>query len=171
MSLEIVLSHEDIINKVKEIADNLDREYKGKNPLVIGIMKGSLYFLADLTQNMTIPVEIDLMCLSSYGNSKKSGAVKIVKDLDMDITNRHVIVLEDIIDTGKTLEFLKHYFLEKDAASVKTISIFEKPSSSIINFTADLVGFKLPDEFLVGYGLDYAQKYRNLKDVCILGEE
>ncbi len=166
MKTEVVLTHEKIIEKVREIASELDIEYAGKNPVVVGIMKGSLYFLSDLTKEMSIPLQIDVMNLSSYGNDNKtSGVVKIVKDLDIDITNRHVIVLEDIVDTGTTLKYLKKYFVDKSAASVKTISIFQKEDTNVTNQTADVIGFTLPNYFLVGYGLDYAQNGRSFKDV------
>ncbi len=166
MKTEVILTHEQIIEKVKEIASQLDQEYAGETPVVIGIMKGALYFLSDLTKEMNIPVQIDVMNLSSYGNdSKSSGVVKIVKDLDIDITNRHVIVLEDIVDTGTTLKYLKQYFVDKKAASVKTISIFQKEGTNITSQTADVIGFTLPDYFLVGYGLDHAQNGRSFKDV------
>ncbi len=166
MKTEIILSHDEIIEKVKEIASDLDIRYKDKKPLVIGIMKGSLYFLSDLTKEMNIDIEIDMMHLSSYGNeAKTSGVVKIVKDVDTNIEGRHVIVLEDIVDSGTTLKYLKKYFANKNAASVETISIFKKENTNVTNVEADVIGFELPDVFLVGYGLDYAQKYRTLKDV------
>lgn len=166
MKTEIILTHDEIMAKVREIASELDAEYAGKNPIMVGIMKGSLYFLSDLTKEMTIPLQIDVMNLSSYGDSSKtSGVVKIVKDLDMDITDRHVIVLEDIVDTGTTLQYLKSYFMDKKAKSVKTISIFQKEGTNVTNQTADRIGFTLPDYFLIGYGLDYAQNGRSFKDV------
>lgn len=169
MSLEVILHRDEISKKISEMAKILDEKYADKKPVVIGIMKGSLYFLSDLTLEMEIELEIDVMNLSSYGDSSKSsGVVKITKDLDIDITNRHVIVLEDIVDTGTTLAFLKKYFLDKNAASVETISIFKKANTQTTDVAADMIGFELPDEFLVGYGLDYAQQYRNLRDVCIL---
>ncbi len=166
MKTEIILSHDEIMAKVREIAAELDVEYADKNPIMVGIMKGSLYFLSDLTKEMSIPLQIDVMNLSSYGDSSKSsGVVKIVKDLDMDITNRHVVVLEDIVDTGTTLKYLKQYFMDKNAASVKTISIFQKEGTNVTDSTADRIGFTLPDYFLIGYGLDYAQNGRSFKDV------
>ncbi len=166
MKTEIILSHTEIEKKVQEIAKDLDREYDQKNPVVIGIMKGALYFLSDLTKEMTIDLQIDIMSLSSYGNSNtSSGVVKIVKDLDIDINQRHVIVLEDIVDTGRTLAYLKKYFLDKNAASVKTISMFKKSGAQDQQVEADLVGFELPNYFLVGYGLDYAQNGRSFKDI------
>lgn len=166
MTTEIILTHDEIIEKVKEIALELDEQYAGKNPVVVGIMKGSLYFLSDLTKEMTIPLQIDVMNLSSYGNeSKSSGVVKIIKDLDIDITNRDVIVLEDIVDTGTTLSYLRKYFMDKQAASVKTISIFQKEGTNVTGAVADRIGFTLPDFFLLGYGLDHAQNGRSFKDV------
>ncbi len=166
MKSEIILTQNEIMLKVKEIAKYLDEKYLDKNPVVIGIMKGSVYFLSDLTKEMTIDLQVDMMHLSSYGNeSKSSGVVKIVKDIDIDITNRHVIVLEDIIDTGTTLAYLKNYFSDKNALSVETISIFKKAGANTNNNTADIIGFELPNAFLVGYGLDYAQNYRSFKDV------
>ncbi len=166
MKSEIILSHEDIMKKVDEIAADLDNRYNGKNPVVIGIMKGSLYFLSDLTKAMNIDLQIDMMHLSSYGNeTTTSGVVKIIKDVDINIEGRHVIVLEDIVDTGTTLAYLKKYFSDKNAASVETISIFKKQGTNTANISADIIGFELPNYFLVGYGLDYAQKYRSFKDV------
>lgn len=166
MEKRVVLRNEEIMKKVKEIAKYLDDKYANENPVVVGIMKGSLYFLSDLTKEMTIDLEIDVMNLSSYGlSATTSGVVRIVKDLDIDITNRNVIVLEDIVDTGTTLAYLKKYFLDKNAKSVETISIFQKENTQTHDVKADLIGFVLPDKFLVGYGLDYAQKYRSLKDV------
>ncbi len=166
MKSEIILTHDEIMAKVKEIASDLNTRYEGKNPVVIGIMKGSLYFLSDLTKELTIDLQIDMMHLSSYGDdTKSSGVVKIVKDIDINIEDRHVIVLEDIVDTGTTLHYLKKYFSDKNAASVETISIFKKSGTNTKQISADIIGFELPDYFLVGYGLDCAQKYRNFKDV------
>ncbi len=166
MKSEVVLKHEEIMKKVKEIAAHLDAKYDGKNPVVIGIMKGSLYFLSDLTKEMTIDLQIDMMHRSSYGDAATtSGIVKIIKDIDINIEGRHVIVLEDIVDTGTTLQYLKKYFSDKNAASVETVSIFKKQGTNTTQICADIIGFELPDFFLVGYGLDYAQKYRAFKDV------
>ncbi|MFV0246346.1 MAG: hypoxanthine phosphoribosyltransferase [Mycoplasmatales bacterium] len=165
-NLDLVLDEEIIQMKVQEIATYLDNKYKDQNPVVVGIMRGALYFMSDLTKNMKIDLEVDVMCLSSYGtDTKTSGKVKILKDLDLDITNRPVIVLEDIVDTGTTLKYLKEYFKHQSAKSVETIAIFEKEGTNTENIKADLIGFTLPNEFLVGYGLDYAHKYRHLPQV------
>ncbi len=165
-NLEVLLSNEEILKKVKEIAKDLDKRYAGQSPVVVGIMRGAVYFMTDLTQHMTIDLEVDVMSLSSYGkSSKSSGKVKILKDLDIDITDRPVIVLEDIVDTGTTLAYLKEYFKHQNAKSVETISIFEKEGTNTNNNKADVIGFTLPNHFLVGYGLDYANKYRHLPHV------
>ncbi len=165
-NIEIVLSNEEIQTKVSEIAKYLDGKYANQNPVIVGIMRGALYFMSDLTQKMEIDLEVDVMSLSSYGkSSKSSGKVKILKDLDIDITNRPVIVLEDIVDTGTTLAYLKEYFKHQKAKSVETISIFEKEGTNTNNVKADLIGFTLPNYFLVGYGLDYANRYRHLPHV------
>ncbi len=165
-NLEVILSNEEILKKVEEIAKDLDERYKGQSPVIVGIMRGAVYFMTDLTQKMSIDLEVDVMSLSSYGSgSKTSGKVKILKDLDIDITNRPVIVLEDIVDTGTTLAYLKEYFKHQKAKSVETISIFEKEGTNTNNIKADIIGFTLPNYFLVGYGLDYANKYRHLPHV------
>lgn len=165
-NLEVVLREEEIAAKVKEIAADLDERYAGQCPVVVGIMRGALYFMKDLTTAMQIDLEVDVMSLSSYGlDSKSSGKVKILKDLDIDITDRPVIVLEDIVDTGTTLAYLKEYFKHQNAKSVETISIFQKEGTQTQNVKADIIGFTLPDYFLVGYGLDYANKFRHLPHV------
>ena len=167
--LELVLSEDKIQAKIKEMAADLDKRYEGKKPVVIGIMRGSLYFMSDLTKEMKIDLEVDVMSLSSYGlGSKSSGNVKILKDVDIDLVGRHVLVLEDIVDTGTTLKYLKEYFERQSVASVETISIFQKKGTNIHGNAADMIGFELPDSFLVGYGLDYANRYRHLKNVYIL---
>ena len=167
--LEIVLEHDVIAAEILKLAKDLSTRYKNKKPVVIGIIKGAIYFLTELTQNMDIDLEIDLMGLSSYGNSSTtSGKVKITKDISIDITNRHVIVIEDIVDTGTTLAYLKKYFVNQEAASVETISLFIKEKSTNNKILPDKILFEVPNDFLVGYGLDYANKYRHLKDVCRL---
>ncbi len=165
-NIEIILDNNEIQAKVAEIAKYLDEKYKGQSPVIVGIMRGALYFMSDLTQKMEIDLEVDVMSLSSYGkSSKSSGKVKILKDLDIDITDRPVIVLEDIVDTGTTLAYLKEYFKHQKAKSVETISIFEKEGTNTNNVKADVIGFTLPNYFLVGYGLDYANKFRHLPHV------
>ncbi len=164
--LEVVLKQEEISAKIKEVGEELAQKYKDDNPVVIGIMKGAIYFLTELTQNMPIDLEIDLMGLSSYGNNATtSGKVRITKDISVDITGRSVIIVEDIVDTGTTLEYLKNYFVNQEAKSVETISLFIKTKSMNNKTLPDKILFEVPNDFLVGYGLDYANKYRHLKDI------
>ncbi|MFV0288370.1 MAG: hypoxanthine phosphoribosyltransferase [Mycoplasmatales bacterium] len=166
-NLEVVLKQEEISKKIKELGQELAQKYKNDNPVVIGIMKGAIYFLTELTQNMPIELEVDLMGLSSYGNSATtSGKVRITKDISVDITNRHVIIVEDIVDTGTTLEYLKKYFVNQEAKSVETVSLFIKTKSINNKTLPDKILFEVPNDFLVGYGLDYQNKYRHLKNVC-----
>lgn len=170
-NLEVLIKGDVISAEIKKLGAELSEKYKDENPVVIGIIKGAIYFLTELTQNMPIELEIDLMGVSSYGNnSKTSGHVKITKDVGVDITNRTVIIIEDIIDTGKTLEFLRDYFLTKEAKSVETISLFLKEKSKNNTVLPDRVLFNVSNDFLVGYGLDYANKYRHLRDLCKLDE-
>ncbi len=135
-------------------------------------MNGAIYFLTTLTQNMEIPLEIDLMGISSYGNSKgTSGKINITKDIGIDIKGRRVIIVEDIVDTGLTLKYLKGYFENKEVKSVETISLFIKEKSKNIDVLPDRVLIEVPNDFLVGYGLDYANKYRNLRNLCKIVED
>lgn len=166
-NLEVVLHQEEISKKIQELGQELAQKYKNNNPVVIGIMKGAIYFLTELTQNMPIELEVDLMGLSSYGNSATtSGKVRITKDISVDVTDRHVIIVEDIVDTGTTLEYLKNYFVNQEAKSVETVSLFIKTKSINNKTLPDKILFEVPNDFLVGYGLDYQNKYRHLKDVC-----
>lgn len=165
----VLISKEQIAQKVKELAKTLTEEYKDKNPLLICILKGSFIFFADLIREMNIPVEIEFMAISSYGTaSTSSGEVKVVKDTDKSLENRHVIIIEDIIDTGLTLSYLKNMLARRAPASIKICALLDKPDRREIEIEADYLGFKIPNHFVIGYGLDYAQKYRNMPDVCIL---
>ncbi|MER2063311.1 MAG: hypoxanthine phosphoribosyltransferase [Alkalibacterium sp.] len=169
---KILISEEEIQAKVKELGAQLAEEYKGKNPLLVGVLKGALPFMADLIKAMDIYLEIDFMDVSSYGNETvSSGEVKILKDLDTNVEGRHVLFVEDIIDTGGTLAYLKDMFEYRKAASVKIVTILDKPSGRKIDIKADWVGFEVPHEFVVGYGLDYIENYRNLPYVGVLKPE
>ena len=168
---EILYSGEAIAEKVKELAKKLDNEYEGKNPLILCILKGSTLFTSDLVREMKIPVQIDFAQVSSYGNSATSGMLKIKKDLDEDISGRHVIIVEDILDTGNTLSALVKFLKQRNPASLKICTLFDKPSRRVQPIEADFSGFVVPNEFLVGYGLDYAERYRQLPYVGILKPE
>lgn len=169
---EVLISQEEIREKVAELGQRLSKEYEGRNPLVICILKGAFIFMADLVKEITVPIELDFMAVSSYGNStKSSGEVKIIKDLDTSIEGRDILIVEDIIDSGLTLSYLVDVLQRRNARSVKIVTLFDKPSGRTIDLEADLAGFILPDAFVVGYGLDYAEGYRNLPYVGVLKPE
>ena len=169
---EILIGEEQIQRKVKELGGIISRDFANRNPLVICVLKGAFIFMADLVKSITIPLEIDFMAVSSYGQStKSSGVVKILKDLDVPVEGRHVLVVEDIIDSGLTLSYLIDVLERRNALSVSVVALFDKPARRKIDLEPDYVGFTLPDEFVVGYGLDYAEKYRNLPYIGVLKPE
>ena len=169
---EILFSEEVINAKIKELAGRISDDYKGKDLLVVGVLKGSVIFAAELIKNITIPCEIDFMAVSSYGNSSETtGIVRILKDLDHEISGKDIIIVEDIVDSGVTLDYLLNYLKTRKANSVEIVSLLTKPSRRKVDIDCKYIGFEAPDEFLVGYGLDYAEKYRNLPFVGILKRE
>lgn len=166
---KVLVDKETIQKTVKELGKRISTDYEGKELIMVGVLKGGFVFLADLMREITIPVVIEFMSVSSYGNStKSSGVVKIIKDLDVDISNRHVLIVEDIIDSGLTLNYLKELLLSRNPLSVKLCSALDKPSRRKVNLEIDYRGIEIPDEFVIGYGLDYREKYRNLPEVCVL---
>ncbi|MCI6692626.1 MULTISPECIES: hypoxanthine phosphoribosyltransferase [unclassified Clostridium] len=169
---EILLTEEQITNKVKEIGKAISEDYKGKDLIIVGILKGSVIFASELIKNISIPCEIDFMAVSSYGNSTEtSGVVRILKDLDHGIEGKDIIIVEDIIDSGVTLDYLLKYLKARKANSIEIVTLLTKPSRRMVDLDVKYCGFEVPDEFLVGYGLDYAERYRNLPYVGILKEE
>jgi hypoxanthine phosphoribosyltransferase len=169
---EVLYSEEEIMGKVKELGEIVSREYEGRNPLVICVLKGAFIFMADLAKNITVPIELDFMAVSSYGNStRSSGEVKIVKDLDQSVEGRDVLIVEDIIDSGLTLSYLIDVLERRNALSVRVVALFDKPGHRTADINADYTGFVIPDAFVVGYGLDYAERYRNLPFVGVLKPE
>ena len=169
---EVLISEEEIQEKTKELGALLSEQYKDKNPLIVGILKGALPFMADLIKQMPILLEYDMMDVSSYGSAlTSSGEVKIVKDLDTSIEGRHVIIVEDIIDTGRTLKYIQDMLMRRNAKSVKIATLLDKPSGRVTNLDVDWKCFDIPDEFVVGYGLDYRENYRNLPYIGILKPE
>ncbi|RKP45410.1 hypoxanthine phosphoribosyltransferase [Cohnella endophytica] len=169
---EVLYSQEVIQQKVQELGAAVSRDYEGRNPLVICVLKGAFIFMADLSKNITIPIELDFMAVSSYGNStRSSGEVKIIKDLDASVEGRDVIIVEDIIDSGLTLSYLIDVLERRNALSVNVVALFDKPGRRTVDLNADYTGFTIPDAFVVGYGLDYAEKYRNLPYVGVLKPE
>lgn len=166
---EVLIGEKEIASKVKELAQLLSEEYRGKNPLIICVLKGAAFFMTDLIKQMDIELEMDFMDVSSYGNrSESSGEVKIIKDLNTSVQGRHVLVVEDIIDSGLTLKYLVDLLQHRKAASVKVVTLLDKPRRRKVDFKPDWIGFEVPDEFVVGYGLDYAEKYRNLPYIGVL---
>ncbi len=166
-----LLSEEKIQTRVKELAEKITEDYLGKFPILIGILNGSFIFLSDLVKNIRIHCEIDFFKLSSYGDEKiSSGNVKLLKELNADITERHIIVVEDIVDSGLSIKFIKEILENHNPASVKIVSLLVKPESLKYKAKIDYIGFEIPNEFVIGYGLDYAQKYRNLNSIYALSE-
>ena len=166
---KVLYSEEVILKKVKEMAKKISDDYREKDLLMVVILKGSVIFASDLIKNIDIPCDIDFMAVSSYGSgSESSGNVVIKKDIDGNVEGRDILIVEDIVDTGNTLSFLVDYFKEKNASSVKIVTLLDKPSRRNVNVDVEYSGFEVPNEFLVGYGLDYNEKYRNLPFVGIL---
>lgn len=169
---EILIGREQIRNRVCELGRIISQDYEGKDLILVGVLKGGFVFLADLMREITIPVDMDLIAVSSYGAStRSSGVVRIIKDIDLNITNKHVLIVEDLVDTGLTLRHLKNLFYTRGPQSVKICTAFDKPSRRKVDIEVEYEGIIVPDKFIVGYGLDYAGKYRNLPDVCILRPE
>lgn len=169
---EIILTEEKIKKRVKELADEITKDFPQGDLLLIGVLKGSVIFVSDLMRNMNTNVTMDFMAVSSYGmSSKTSGIVRILKDLDFDIENRDVVIVEDIIDTGTTLKYLYEYLKARNPRNLKICCLLDKPERRNVDIKADYVGFRIPDAFVVGYGLDYAEKFRNLPYIGILKEE
>lgn len=169
--IEVLIPEEEIRNRISEMAAELSEKYKGEEVLLIGILNGSVFFLADLAQKMTIPVEIDFMAASSYGSgTESSGRVLITKDLARSIEGDHVVIVEDIVDTGQTLHLLTEMLMERNPASLELAVLLNKPSRRKVCLDADYVGFDIPDAFVVGWGLDYDQKYRDLPYIGVINE-
>ena len=167
----VLLTRKEIAQKVKELAEQVFRDYQHKKPVLICVLKGAVVFLSDLMRHLQLPVEIDFMAVSSYGASTTtSGVVRILKDLEMSIENKDVIIIEDIIDTGLTLSYLRENLLSRNPRSLKIVTLLDKPERREAKVEPDYCGFCIPDEFVVGYGLDFNEKYRNLPDLCILLE-
>lgn len=166
---EVLVTGEQIDARVAEMAAELDQKYAGKDVLLVGVLKGAVMFMADLSRAMQIPVTMDWMAVSSYGSgTQSSGVVRILKDLDADVLGRHVLIVEDIIDSGLTLSWLIANLKARGAASVEIAALLRKPAAAKVEVDVMLVGFDIPNEFVVGYGLDYAERYRTLRGVAIL---
>jgi len=169
---KVLITEEEIQAKVKELGGILTKEYDGRFPLAIGVLKGAMPFMADLLKHIDTYLEMDFMDVSSYGHATvSSGEVKIVKDLNTSVEGRDILIIEDIIDSGLTLSYLVDLFRYRKANSIKIVTLLDKPSGRKADIQADYTGFTVPDEFVVGYGLDYAEKYRNLPFIGVLKRE
>jgi len=165
----VLISEEDIRVKVKELGKRITHDYEGASPLLVGILKGAGIFMADLVREIRLPVQLDFMSISSYGpDTKSSGAVRIIKDLDESIAGRHVIIVEGIVDTGLTVGYLLRNLGAREPRSLKLCTLLDKPARRIVEVKIDYKGFDIPDHFVVGYGLDYKQSYRNLPFIATL---
>lgn len=168
----VLLSEVQIADKVKELGEKLTEDYKGKELLVVGILKGSNVFMSDLIRHINLPLKIDFMMVSSYGNATEStGVVKIIKDIEQSISDKHVLIVEDMIDSGLTLKYLTEMLATRKPASIKLCTLLDKPARRQESVKVDYIGYEMPDEFLVGYGIDYAEHYRNLPYIGILKPE
>jgi len=170
--LKVLLTEEQIQARIRDMGRQLTEEFAGKNPLFLGVLKGCFVFMADLIRACPIQSDLEFIAVSSYQNATvSSGRVQITHDVQQDITGRNIIIVEDILDSGNTLVFLKNYLLTKGAASITIVTLLDKPSRRTKAITPNLAGFVVPDEFVVGYGLDYAQQYRNLPYIGVLKPE
>jgi len=166
---KVLITKQQIQKKVKELGGIITREYQGKNLVVIGVLKGAVLFLGDLVKNINLPLIIDFMAVSSYGNTTEtSGVVRILKDLDSTIEGMDVLIVEDIIDSGLTLNYLYDNLKSRGPSSIKICTLLDKPERRKVDVKVDYVGFIIEDEFVVGYGLDFSEKYRNLPEICVL---
>ena len=170
--LRVLFNRQEIEAAVKRLASEISEDYRNKNPVLLGILKGSFVFLADLIRHLDFPLEVDFIGLSSYGSSTQtSGKIKVMKKLETPVRDRNVLVVEDIVDTGLTTDFLIDYLKKRKAASVRLCALTDKPTRREVPVHIDYIGFTVPNKFLVGYGLDANQKFRNLPDICYLEGE
>ena len=180
--LKVLISREDIAKRVSELGTQISREYAGQSVILVGVLKGAAIFLSDLARHVELDATFDFIGVSSYGNRPtptqelksgwdSTGEVKLTKDVDQTIKDKNIILVEDILDTGLTMSYLKRMLQARQPKSLKVAALLDKPSRRKLPLEGDYVGFKIPDEFVVGYGLDYAEKYRNLSDICVVPRE
>ena len=167
--IEVLLTEEEVERRIQEIGDQISKDYAGKQVHLVCVLKGGSFFMCELAKRITIPVSLDFMSVSSYGgDTKSSGVVKIVKDLDEPLAGKHVLVVEDIVDSGRTLSYLLEMLKDRGPEDVKLCTLLDKPERSVVDVKVDYTGFRIPDEFVVGYGLDYDQRYRNLPYIGVV---
>lgn len=170
--IEYILMPEEMIKRrVKEVGEQIAEDFDGKDPMFVGVLKGCYIFMADLVRDIPVKCSVDFMAVSSYSGTSSTGAVKINKDLNTDINGRHIVLVEDILDSGVTLNYLKNYLMVRQPASVSIVTLMDKPSRRKANVYADYACFEVPDAFVVGYGLDYNERYRNLPYIGVLKKE
>lgn len=171
--MKVLLTQEQIQDRIQELGKLLSEEYAGKNPIVVGVLKGVVVFYADMIRQLSVPCQMDFMWISSYSGTTTTNTMQVKRDISADIKGRHVLILEDIFDTGNSLDFTYKHLLEKEPASLKICTLLDKPSrrNPAITLKADYIGFEVPNEFVVGYGLDYNEYYRNLPYVGVLKPE
>jgi hypoxanthine phosphoribosyltransferase len=169
---EILIDADSLRGRIAELGEEISSHYAGRDLLLIGVLKGAVFFMADLMRHLTVPCEVDFMAISSYGDSTdSSGIVRILKDLDINIEGRHVLVVEDIIDSGLTLSYLMRNLESREPATLEVCALLTKPARREIDVPVRYVGFEIPNKFVVGYGLDFAERYRNLPYVAVLSQE
>lgn len=167
--IRVMLSEEKVDERIRELGEQISKDYEGKEVHLVCVLKGSTFFTCELAKRITVPVSLDFMSVSSYGSgTESSGVIKIKKDLDEPLMGKDVLVIEDIIDSGRTLSYLLDLLNERQPASLKLCTLLDKPDRRVIDVNVDYTGFQIPDEFVVGYGLDYAQKYRNLPYIGVV---
>ncbi len=167
--ISVLLSEEEVDKRIQEIGEQISKDYAGEQVHLVCVLRGGVFFLCELAKRITVPVSLDFMSVSSYGSdTKSSGVVKIVKDLDDSLADKNVIVVEDIVDSGRTLSYLLEMLRDRGPKSMKLCTLLDKPDRRVVDVKVDYTGFKIPDEFVVGYGLDYAQKYRNLPYIGVV---
>ncbi len=167
--VDILLSEQEVDQRIQEIGEQISKDYAGKEVHLVCVLKGGSFFMCELAKRITVPVTLDFMSVSSYGSStKSSGVVKIVKDLDEPLKDKNVIVVEDIVDSGRTLSYLLEMLRDRHPASLRLCTLLDKPERRVVDVNVDYTGFNIPDEFVVGYGLDYDQRYRNLPYIGIV---
>ena len=170
--IRIMLTEEEVDKRIKEIGEQISKDYAGKKIHLICVLKGGVLFMCELAKRISVPVSMDFMSISSYGNStESSGIIKIIKDLDESITGEEVLVVEDIVDSGRTLNYLLEMLKDRKPASLRLCTLLDKPERRVVEVNVDYTGFQIPDEFVVGYGLDYAQKYRNLPYIGVVEQD
>ncbi len=168
-NFEVMISQEELEKRIREMAAELDKEYEGRTVHLVGILKGSVMFMSELAKNMKSDLTMDFISISSYGDgTSSSGIVRLNKDLDESIEGRDVVIVEDIVDSGRTLSYVRRMFEDKAPKSLKIITLLDKPDRRVVDCKVEMSGFVIPDKFIVGYGLDYAQKYRNLPYIAVV---